>query len=678
MNMKKYIVGLVLVSSFFVSTPVMAAGLTEDQIQSIISILTAFGADSFTVSDVNAVLHGQAVLNMATSSAPCITLNNNLYADTTDATTDGEVSKLQQFLGGRVTGYFGPVTLQLVQNWQATHGIVSSGSPDTTGYGYAGTKTRTSMNCANNQVSNTNFATPSQSNNPHIQTATTTTATSTISTATSTPSGAVPAIPAVPAVPATSATPAVPATPITPAVPATPAIPAVPATPAVPEQTATTTAATTTRTITATAGTGGSISPAGSVLVTQGTNKTFTIAANAGYTISTTTVDGVNQGAISTYTFTNVQTTHTISATFSLIPVAQSCSLTVSIAQTTPAAQTISPGQNAVTLVKFNATSNCDGTLKSFAVSLLPMPNGYQNISTIRLYDDVSGVQLGTTQNVTIAGMNFPSVNTPLTANQAMVLKVVGDVSTSAVNGSTVYGVFGGSWAVNGSGGTVGNNASGNIIAGNAMAVQTAPDLTPDPTSACPGGSGRVSGLPNCLMPENLTGTAWNEVDNATGRVLNTAVCSVDVCGRNGEWREARNMNGTYYPNGYPPNSTYIQTPFDAGRGGQYYTNGVWQTGGGEIFQPGSSRISYVAPTSINQSSFSRNLTIGSIGEDVKRLQTLLAREVNYSADLITGYFGRITSSAVKKLQEKYGVIPASGYFGEITRKALTASVANW
>jgi len=46
-------------------------------------------------------------------------------------------------------------------------------------------------------------------------------------------------------------------------------------------------------------------------------------------------------------------------------------------------------------------------------------------------------------------------------------------------------------------------------------------------------------------------------------------------------------------------------------------------------------------------------------------------KEVNYSANLRTGYFGSITWEAVKKLQEKYGIKPVSGYFGEITRRAI-------
>lgn len=158
-----------------------------------------------------------------------------------------------------------------------------------------------------------------------------------------------------------------------------------------------------------------------------------------------------------------------------VITIPQSCLLTVSLAASTLAAQYISPGQSAIPLVKFNATPNCNGTLNSFAVSLLPMPNGYQNISTLRLYNETSGAQLGTTQSVLGASVNFASLNTPLTANQTLVLKVAGDVSSSALSGSTVYGVFGGSYGVSASGGVIGNNASGNLIMGNTMMVATIP-----------------------------------------------------------------------------------------------------------------------------------------------------------------------------------------------------------
>ena len=74
-------------------------------------------------------------------------------------------------------------------------------------------------------------------------------------------------------------------------------------------------------TITATAGTGGTISPSGAVLVNEGADKTFTITPNSGYLIADVLVDTVSAGAVSTYNFTNVVANHTIAASFTLAPV---------------------------------------------------------------------------------------------------------------------------------------------------------------------------------------------------------------------------------------------------------------------------------------------------------------------------------------------------------------------
>jgi hypothetical protein len=71
-------------------------------------------------------------------------------------------------------------------------------------------------------------------------------------------------------------------------------------------------------TITATAGTGGSISPSGSISVNYGANQTFTNTPNSGYSIANVLVDGTSVGAVSTYTFNNVTANHTIAVTFSL------------------------------------------------------------------------------------------------------------------------------------------------------------------------------------------------------------------------------------------------------------------------------------------------------------------------------------------------------------------------
>jgi len=72
----------------------------------------------------------------------------------------------------------------------------------------------------------------------------------------------------------------------------------------------------TTFAITATAGGGGGIAPSGSVPVGQGDAKTFTITPDDCYAIADVTVDGTSVTAVGSYTFLNVQATHTIHATF--------------------------------------------------------------------------------------------------------------------------------------------------------------------------------------------------------------------------------------------------------------------------------------------------------------------------------------------------------------------------
>lgn len=65
-----------------------------------------------------------------------------------------DVSSLQGFLiaqgslaADSRTGYFGLRTEAAVQHWQAAHGIITAGTPETTGYGVVGPKTRAAMAC---------------------------------------------------------------------------------------------------------------------------------------------------------------------------------------------------------------------------------------------------------------------------------------------------------------------------------------------------------------------------------------------------------------------------------------------------------------------------------------------------------------------------------------------------
>jgi hypothetical protein len=69
-------------------------------------------------------------------------------------------------------------------------------------------------------------------------------------------------------------------------------------------------------TITSAAGPNGTISPAGANTVAGGTNQTFTITPNAGFAVAALVVDGQLLPGATTYTFTNVTTSHYINAYF--------------------------------------------------------------------------------------------------------------------------------------------------------------------------------------------------------------------------------------------------------------------------------------------------------------------------------------------------------------------------
>jgi hypothetical protein len=67
--------------------------------------------------------------------------------------------------------------------------------------------------------------------------------------------------------------------------------------------------------ITVNAGPGGKISPDGGFAY-AGSTYTFNITPDPGYEISDVIVDGISQGKITTYPFTNIDRNHEISATF--------------------------------------------------------------------------------------------------------------------------------------------------------------------------------------------------------------------------------------------------------------------------------------------------------------------------------------------------------------------------
>ena len=120
---------------------------TVQSASSTVSSLSNTNVASAIVA-VQSFSDGSPPAGQPTSSSACVNLSNNLILASTDQETDGQVSELQQFLGiAPTTGYFGPLTEQAVQAWQSTHGIIASGSPETTGYGAVGPATRATMAC---------------------------------------------------------------------------------------------------------------------------------------------------------------------------------------------------------------------------------------------------------------------------------------------------------------------------------------------------------------------------------------------------------------------------------------------------------------------------------------------------------------------------------------------------
>ncbi|MEK7212102.1 MAG: peptidoglycan-binding domain-containing protein, partial [Patescibacteria group bacterium] len=78
--------------------------------------------------------------------------------------------------------------------------------------------------------------------------------------------------------------------------------------------------------------------------------------------------------------------------------------------------------------------------------------------------------------------------------------------------------------------------------------------------------------------------------------------------------------------------------------------------------------------------SFTRDLTVGSKGDDVKALQQMLnskgytvAASGAGAAGNETTYFGALTKAALVKYQAAMGVSPTSGYFGPITRAKIAS-----
>lgn len=132
--------GLAMATSMLSFAPMaQAASLTDAQVQSILSLLTSFGADSTTIANVQASLTGSAPVSTGTGSSTSSSCS--FTKDLTVGSKGAEVTCLQNALkaGGymtaNATGYFGALTKTGVVAWQKAAGVTPAA-------GYFGAKSR--------------------------------------------------------------------------------------------------------------------------------------------------------------------------------------------------------------------------------------------------------------------------------------------------------------------------------------------------------------------------------------------------------------------------------------------------------------------------------------------------------------------------------------------------------
>ena len=186
--------------------------------------------------------------------------------------------------------------------------------------------------------------------------------------------------------------------------------------------------------------------------------------------------------------------------------------------------------------------------------------------------------------------------------------------------------------------------------------------INPLSTSTTVAVSTLTPGAPQIEMYEGPSVGAWNLVDNATGQVLNTVVCTPLVCGRNGEWRTwpaDRLLNNRYWPTGYPEGATYIWNPMGGGSWGQYYTNGLYVTQGGQHILPGTSSL-VVAVSPPQSSPIDGDLS--SDGSSSNSTSSTIAAVVGArTANGFTSLVGLTdVGLVIEKLGNKYSIVATS------------------
>lgn len=82
--------------------------------------------------------------------------------------------------------------------------------------------------------------------------------------------------------------------------------------------------------------------------------------------------------------------------------------------------------------------------------------------------------------------------------------------------------------------------------------------------------------------------------------------------------------------------------------------------------------VSLQSSQPLSSYNFTRDLTVGSTGQDVKNLQEFLKTQGFFNRETTT-YFGNVTKDALAQFQKQVGLSPASGYFGSKTRNYINS-----
>lgn len=183
--MRRYAAFLLL--GFLVGLPITARAQADQQAQlnALMQLLNTLQAQILAQKAVAPTVPSALPVSATSTWNSCLNYPINLAQDFFDTSGDpGPIARLQLYLkstgdfSAEPTGYYGPLTTKAVQSWQARNGLVSSGTPDTTGYGVLGPRTRAALKAATCTSTNTDTTVTPPAPAPSVATVTSPTAVS--------------------------------------------------------------------------------------------------------------------------------------------------------------------------------------------------------------------------------------------------------------------------------------------------------------------------------------------------------------------------------------------------------------------------------------------------------------------------------------------------------------------